>query len=473
MLSTTDERPIIALCTPKGSGAIALLRLSGESSIEIADKMAKLSSGKKFYKQKSHTIHHGRLINGNQTIDQVLFLIMKAPKTFTGQDTVEITCHNNPYIIEQIINRAIELGAHQAQRGEFSKRAVLNKKIDLLQAEALKDLVAAQTELALKKSMSQLHGTLSFEVKKIEEKLFSLLSTVEASFEFLEEEQRDLDFDDSIRKKVKEIVENTNKILKNFSFQKQIRNGIRIAIIGDVNVGKSTLFNALAKKDRAIVTEKPGTTRDAIETPLFKNGQFWSIVDTAGIRKTSDTIEKEGIKRSLDEADRADIVVLVLDATKPVSLDTPPLQQVASSALGTNGGYNPGRTDKRDNLITVVNKIDIMPASPKPPFVPSAIPISAKENIGIEKLEASLEEKIKNLFNTAQSPFLLNQRQHKIISELNIKMKQLEKKYPNRIQYELVAHVLGEALELVAQLTGKNINERVMGEIFKNFCVGK
>jgi tRNA modification GTPase len=454
-MEVISETPIIALCTPKGSGAIALLRISGTNAAAVVDKFAKLSSKQKLANQQSHTIHHGHIVDEKTIIDEVLLFVMLSPKTFTGQDTIEISCHNNPFIIEKIIELAIKNGARQAQQGEFTRRAVLNKKIDLLQAESINELITAQTELSLKKSMAQLKGTLSSHVESIEKKLFSLLCLVESSFEFLEEEQQDIDLDKKIKSFLKALIDETREILQNFSAQKQIREGIRIALLGNVNVGKSTLFNKLIKKERAIVTNKPGTTRDAIETTIYKDGHFLCFVDTAGLRKTNNVIEKEGIKRTWQEATQSDIIFLVIDHS-------------ANQHDQEKVFYEKIKKEFGEKVIMIANKIDLAHSK-----ISKAIPISAKNGIGIEKLQENLQEKIKNIFKTAQAPFLLNQRQHKILSELHVALVGLEKSCSEIIHYELVASQLKQLLELMTQLTGGGVNEKMLDTVFSNFCVGK
>lgn len=454
--NASSEQPIVACCTPQGTGAIALIRISGRDASKIVDKFSKLSSKELLSSQKTHSIHHGHIVNHlnkSEIIDEVLFLHMLAPKTFTGEDTIEITCHNNPFIIEQIISQAIACGARSAERGEFTKQAVLNNKIDLLQAESINELIAAQSEITLKQSFAQLKGTLSNKINDIEHELISLLTTVEASFEFLEEEQRDVDFDNIIRKKLKALLEETNGILKNFSAQKQIRDGIRIALIGKVNVGKSTLFNTLIEKERAIVTDIPGTTRDAIETTIHKNGVFLTFVDTAGLRNTSDSIEKEGIKHTWKEAMQSDIILLVHDATEKLFS--------AEEELEIKNKYP-------EKIIEVINKSDLFKNKPT-----DTLSISAKEKTGIEKLQQMLKEKIDMISKNGLAPFLLNQRQYKLISELDMKLKQLDIECASIIQYEIVALHLRGALELIAQLIGRGVSEKVISFVFKEFCIGK
>jgi tRNA modification GTPase len=461
-----DDTPIVALSTPQGSGALALIRISGNGAVELVDMIAQLATKKLLVKQPSHTIHYGSIVDtksNNQSIDAVLFLLMRGPKTFTGHDTVEISCHNNPFIINQIIQLAVANGAHHAQRGEFSKRAVLNKKIDLLQAEAINDLITAQNEVVLRKSLSQLKGTLSHHIQKIEDELLFLLSMVEASFEFLDEEQRDLNFDDKINKKLTKVIKRTDLLLANFSQQQQIRQGVRIAIIGSTNVGKSTLFNALVKQDRAIVTNIPGTTRDAIETSRYKNGNFWLMIDTAGLRETDSLIEKEGIDRSWQEAAQSDIILLVSDSN----------DQHENNLL-----YKKIIERHKEKVIMIVNKIDLLPDKPEKwndstYGVIGKLYLSAKNKIGINNLEKTIKKRIDNLCSSSNAPFLLNQRQYDLILELNMKLKNLQEQNKDNIHHEIMAYHLKQLIELVSQLTGKTINEQMIDTVFSSFCIGK
>lgn len=452
---TIDERPIIALSTPKGSGAIALIRISGHGSIEIVDKI----STTKLSDKKTHTIHHANIKDeNNRIIDEVLLFLMKSPKTFTGQDTVEISCHNNEFIINKIIDIAIKNGAHNAQRGEFTKRAFLNKKIDLIQAESIHEIIQAQTEESLKKSLSQLKGTLSSKTKEIEDNLVELLAITESSFEFLEEEQKDIDLDNQIRDKLKQLIKKIKSVTSDFSKQKQIRQGTRISILGSVNAGKSTLFNSIIKDDKSIVTDTPGTTRNCVESTHFDRGQFYTIVDTAGLRETNNEIEKIGINRAWKESNQSDIILLVLDATKKYSPKEIEM-------------YESIRSKYTKKTIIVENKTDRI--SNKNNKIKPSISVSAKNNTGIEELKVMIEDKRKKLFDSAQSPFLLNQRQHNLLIELCLKLNDLEKNTENNIEYELVSYRLKDMLELTSQITGKTVNKKMLDTIFSSFCIGK
>ncbi|MCK4650812.1 tRNA uridine-5-carboxymethylaminomethyl(34) synthesis GTPase MnmE [Candidatus Babeliales bacterium] len=466
-LLTNDQGPIVALCTSRGSGAIAVLRICGTDAIKIVDKFAKISSGKNLSECNSHTIHHGYVINSNNpknVIDEVLFFLMRSPKTFTGQDTVEINCHNNLFIIERIIELAILSGARLAERGEFTKRAFLNKKIDLVQAESINDLINAQTEFVLKKSMSQLSGSLSYFLQEIELCITKLLALIEGSFEFFEEEQKDLDLDNLIRENIKKLCEKLDYIKSNFKQQQRIKNGIKICILGWVNSGKSTLFNALVKNDRAIVTKIEGTTRDSIEYSLYKNGNFWSFIDTAGIRDTNDFIEKKGIDRSLNQAEYADIILLIFDSS--IFLNNQKIEV-----------YKKIFEKYKDKIILVASKIDIEDKESLNNLLfidhKKFVKVSGLKKIGIDILEDEIEKSIQDLFLKLKSPFLLNCRQYNLIIQMKRDIDFIVKNYKDSLEYELIAYHLKNLLETLSQLTGKNVSERVLDSVFKQFCVGK
>lgn len=479
---TDDQQTIVALCTPQGSGALALIRLSGQDVFNIVESISKLACGKKVSQVESHTIQFGFVIDpegpstkgadsvGYGKIDDVLFFLMRGPKTFTGQDTIEISCHNNPFIIEKIIQLSCQHGARMARPGEFSKRAVLNDKINLLQAEAINDLINAQNELALKKSMEQLHGTLSNFLFGLQTDFVKLLGLVEACFEFIEEEQRDIDLSQSIKFLCLQISKKLNEVKVNFSQQKQIREGVKIALLGLVNTGKSTLFNALINQERAIVSQIEGTTRDTIESSIYDNGIFLTFVDTAGLRQTGDAIEIQGIERSLSQAQSADLILLVFDATQDLSIEQKArYKEIIDLYL--------------EKAIFVVNKIDQsnfeeadVCTSELRVFLKdynNIVAVSAKERSGMSALLQTVKNKVKEIFLMQQSSFLLNQRQARLITEIGLKFDSIVKNQLDSLEYELIAYRLKEILELMFELTGRNINEHVLDSVFNDFCVGK
>ncbi len=457
MLLSRDEATIIAQCTPKGSGALALLRLSGIDAVDVAGKMSTLASGKKLIDVPTHTIQYGSVVDHKGTaLDQVLFLVMHGPKTFTGQDTIEISCHNNQFIIEAIIAAALKSGARLAQEGEFSKRAVLNKKIDLIQAEAINDLIHANNQQTLKQSLSQLNGTLSAWIHQIEKQLIKAIALSEASFEFIDEE--DMTFGTQIEKILSGIMDDIETIKESFDQQNQIRNGIRIALLGSVNAGKSSLFNALLGKDRAIVTEQAGTTRDVIEAGLYRNGTYWTLVDTAGLRQTEDKIEKEGIKRSKQEAQKADIILLIVDGSRPMATEEQTLYQELHHT-------------HQNKTIVIRNKADLPDQAPQ--LGANMIHASHTDPATIAEINRAIECTIERLFTTLTSPLLLNQRQFNLLLQLEQKLIEIFPLLKGTIEYELLSYHLNDAVAHIAELTGKTITEECMDAVFREFCVGK
>lgn len=460
MMLHHDEEIIIAQCTPQGIGAIALLRICGFNAAYFATTLAKLSLGRVLHEQQTHTIHFGWVVDDQGAhLDQVMFLLMKGPKTFSGQDTVEITCHNNPLLIEQIINRALQLGARKAEPGEFAKRAVLNGKIDLLQAEAIHDLITAPTQQAIKISLEQVQGTLSSWMRNLEQQILKIIAFTEASFEFLDEE---LTFEPEILQMMQNLCKQTDELLKTYDKQHYIKEGIKIALVGSVNVGKSSLFNAMLKKQRAIVTDIAGTTRDTIESGMIYEGNFITFVDTAGLRDTIDIVEKQGIDRSFSEAHVADILLVVFDVTKKLS------QEEAAVYQDILQKY-PEKT------IVVFNKIDAQNHI-YPDFISqqkSSIKVSAQTQENIVELQKIIIEKMNVLLGQGNISYVLNKRQYDILQTFYIKILKIYNRATVHIDYELLAMELRDCLELLAELTGKDAREAVLDAVFKGFCVGK
>jgi tRNA modification GTPase len=458
MIRDIDNQTIIAQCTPRGSGAIALIRISGPDAITITDKCSQLASGKKLIDLPSHTIHYGSIVDEQGTsLDKVMFLLMEAPRTFTGQTTVEITAHNNQFVVESIIEQAIKHGARLAQNGEFSKRAFLNNKIDLVQAEAINELIHASTQKALQQSLSQLDGSFSSWITLLEKELVKNLALSEASFEFLDEE--DMGFSQQIKTSIAKLLLNIKDAKKAFNQQQQIREGIRIALIGSVNAGKSSLFNTLLNKHRAIVTDIAGTTRDSIEASLYKNGNYITLVDTAGLRQTEDIVEQQGIKRSLEEAEKADIILLVADQARTM---TDHEYVIYQDLLITHSR----------KTVFVLNKNDLAPKITQRFEHTPTISLSSNKAESIAQLEKLIDGKITHLFAQIESPFLLNQRHFNAMLNIENKLESIISMLDNP-EYELISCHLKDALEQLTELTGKTISEQGMDAVFREFCVGK
>lgn len=458
-----DQETIVALATARGSGAIALIRLSGIDSLVVVNRIAQLSSQLILSEQPSHTIHHGFAVNQQKAkLDEVLFLLMKAPKSFTGQDTVEISCHNNQFIIDAITQAAIAAGARQATAGEFTMRGFLAGKFDLTQAEAINEIIHAPSEKALQCSLAQLKGSLSQCFKGIEVQLVELLTLCEASFEFLEEEQRDLDFNLMVHARIADILSTIQTTKKHFNMQQQIKDGVRISLIGSVNAGKSSLFNALLGKERAIVTNVAGTTRDSIEANLYKEGYYWLLIDTAGLRQAGDSIEQRGIEKSYEEAIKADVMLLVVDASRPTTTEELDVYQRMVQQHAAK-------------IIVIFNKSDLA-RHPQVATIFSGLPmlyVSAAENSGMADVEKAIAKKITSLFDLQQTSFVLTQRQFNLMGEIEKKLLYIEKSLTSQVHYELVSYELKDLLEKVCELTGKRVSEEILDTVFSKFCVGK
>ena len=461
MIHNRDDEVIIAQCTPSGSGALALIRLSGDTALDIATAISKLGQGKKINQVPSHTIHFGWVVDQEgKKVDQVMFSVMHAPRTFTGQPVVEITCHNNQYIIEDIIACAIRSGARPAQKGEFSQRAFLQGKIDLVQAEALNDLIHAQTQYALKKSLAQLEGTFSHWIMSLEQQLIKALAWCEASFEFLDEEE---EFGSQIKDLLAGLLIQIQKNKKTFDLHQHIRQGIRIALIGSVNVGKSSLLNMLVGKNRSIVTSVAGTTRDTIEAGIDRNGIHWTLIDTAGIRSTDNTIEQEGIHRSLKEAQTADIILLIFDGSRAFEHE----EKVF---------YNRVLNDYPHKVILVHNKADLgtHPDSLTLCSAETPLTISTLTQADNNLIEQAIDQKISFLLeHVHEVPFVLNKRQYTLLLGLENKLTAILGMLSVPIHYELISYQLRNALEHITELTGKSISEAGLDTVFREFCVGK
>lgn len=455
-----DDETIIAQCTPRGSGALALLRMSGVEALIIANSFARLASKKSVLEVPSHTVHYGSVVDhSGVTIDHVMFIIMHGPKTFTGQDVVEITCHNNPFLIEAILHEALMRGACLAQEGEFSKRAFLNKKIDLIQAESINDLIHASTQRALKQSLAQVEGSFSQWLEVFERELIKITALSEASFEFIDEE---MEFGQQIATLLDALLAKLVLVKKTFNQQQHIRQGIRIALIGSVNAGKSSLFNALLNKNRSIVADQAGTTRDVVEAGVYKKSSYWTLIDTAGLRQSNDRIEQEGIARSYQEAQQADCILLVYDGSRVVTEQ----EKVIYDDLVQKYSHK---------IIIVYTKADLEKEHTVPPsFSAHSMHVSVHNKTSIAELEQTLENKVEqDFFNYQESPFLLNQRQFNLLVSLEKNLVVTKNLLAEPIAYELVSFHAKEALEKLGELSGKTVTEQSMNAIFREFCIGK
>jgi tRNA modification GTPase len=370
---------------------------------------------------------------------------------------VEITCHNNQFLVEQIIDIIIQAGARLADQGEFTRRAVLHGKVDLVQAEAINELIHAQTTQALKQSLRQLEGSFSSWIASIEKQLLMIIGYCEASFEFLDEE---MSFESQIKERLANVQSDIAQVLKTFDKRQYVTQGVRIALVGSVNVGKSSLFNALINRQRAIVTDIAGTTRDTIEAGVYSDGAFVTFVDTAGLRDSNDVVEKIGIDRSFQEVSSSDLILMVFDATASYRQEEIDLYQSIAQAHADKIIFVENTFDAGNNKLPFLNQEDV-------------VAVSVVQNKNVDQLRMKIDEKINALMHVGQSPCLLNKRQYTLLLLLEQELELIKNRISIRVDYELLAISVNDAISKLSELTGKTVSEDALDMIFREFCVGK
>ena len=474
---------IAAIATPPGEGAISIIRISGKDAISVFDKIF----SKKTSQMVSHSVHFGKILDPqdkNKVVDTVLAFIMKAPKSYTGENSVEINCHGGTLITKKVFQRILEAGARAALPGEFTLRAFLNNKIDLAQAEAIQTLISAQNELALKAAKEQLEGRLSQEIQTIQKELIETAAVLEAWVDFPEE---GLEF--QTMKELKQHLLTTlirmQKLAASFERGKKLTDGIQLTIIGTPNVGKSSLMNALCQKEKSIVTDIPGTTRDLIEEKILLGSLHFHLTDTAGIRKTDQTVEQEGVRRSEKALKKADLTLLILDASRELNTDDQTLLKTVDKA----------------KTIVIWNKIDLNPAPKKIGF-PHELLLSLKNEISLKKNSSEIKEKglkakeknskandleeqgLEELIQTieklawqkseSKEEIILTKERHK--NALGKAIENCQKAVyglEQKSSAEFVAADMRFALSALGQIIGHDLSEDILSEIFSKFCVGK
>ena len=468
---------IVALATPSGAGAIAVIRISGTAAIEIASAVFQSIKGKDLKIQKSHTLHLGHIIDGTKTLDEVLVSIFKGTNSYTGENTIEISCHGSTYIQQQIIQLLLRKGCRMANAGEFTLRAFLNGKLDLSQAEAVADLISSDNEAAHQIAMNQMRGGFSNEIAKLREELLNFASLIELELDFAEE---DVAFAD--RTQFAELLIRIEFVLKrlidSFSVGNVIKNGIPIAIVGEPNVGKSTLLNALLNEERAIVSDIAGTTRDTIEDELIIGGIAFRFIDTAGIRETKDVVESIGIKKTFEKIEQAQ-VVLYLSPLTPEG-GTIETIHIEIEKIRNQFPLKP--------LIIIINKIDLFSdfqineikhkfinnnSSPVGGWGAHLQLISAKNNIGIEELK----DKLLSFVNTGalrnNETIITNTRHYDSLHKALEEIQKVKFGLQTNLSSDLMAIDIKEALYHFGTITGQVTNDELLGNIFANFCIGK
>ncbi|MCX7797179.1 MAG: tRNA uridine-5-carboxymethylaminomethyl(34) synthesis GTPase MnmE [Melioribacter sp.] len=452
-LLSQNEDTIVALATPPGIGAISVIRVSGPEAFVKVDKI--FFGKKKIVDCPTHTIHYGKIINSeNEVIDDVLVSVFRAPHSYTGEDSVEISTHGSQLIVEKIISLLLEQEVRLAEPGEFTKRAFLNGKIDLAQAEAVADVINARTEASLRGARNQLDGILSKKVDSLREKLINTSSLIELELDFAEEDIELLPIKE-ILKNINEIENEIDNLLKTFSFGRVIRDGVNVALVGKPNVGKSSLLNYLLKEARAIVSEIPGTTRDIIREELTLDGILFRLYDTAGIRITDDLIEKEGVIRSRNAVKEADIVLFISDTETGFDYE------LFTELLSLAG---------EEKIIKVVNKIDLK----KDYNNIYDVEISAKTGEGIESLFKKLKEKaIGTNVYTEKTAIVSNIRHFNALKKAKEHLINAKNSISENLTGEFIAVDLRNAENALSEIIGKVTTDDILNNIFSKFCIGK
>ncbi|GAB4115487.1 MAG: tRNA uridine-5-carboxymethylaminomethyl(34) synthesis GTPase MnmE [Candidatus Caldatribacteriota bacterium] len=466
-----EKDTIVAISTPPGESGIGIIRMSGNKAMEIAQKVFrdKNLKGKKIVDYNTHTAHYGFIVDpeNKKIIDEIVFILMKKPYSYTREDMIEFNCHGGILILKKVIELLLKCGARLANPGEFTKRAFLNGRIDLSQAEAVIDLIQAKTERSLQSSLAQLEGRLKEKITKLREALIEILAEIEANLDFPDQDIRELNVD-KLSRRIKNILEEVNNLLKTFTYGKIIREGINVVIIGKTNVGKSSLFNTLLKENRAIVTPLPGTTRDALEELINLQGIAFRIIDTAGIKNPENQIEEISLSKMKSLLERADLILAMFDISAQFSQEDEEIIQEVNKAI-----------EKNKKVLIIENKIDLERKMEKERLfsglkIKESIRTSMKEGLGIDKLE---KEMVKTIFQGIITPpnglTINNIRQREALQKAKKALKFSLRGIRKNIPYDLLYIDLREALDFLGEITGEQINEEIIENIFSRFCIGK
>jgi len=456
-MSYTDN--IVALATPSGTGAIAVIRVSGPDAITLMDPLFKSIKGKKLANQKSHTIHLGHIVDDGKVLDEVLVSLFKGPHSYTGENVVEISCHGSPYIQQQIIQLILRNGCRSASAGEFTLRAFLNGKMDLSQAEAVADLIASDSEAAHDIAMQQMRGGFSNEIQELRQELLNFASLIELELDF---SQEDVEFADrtQFNELLNRISEVLKKLIDSFALGNVIKNGIPVAIVGQPNVGKSTLLNVLLNEERAIVSEIAGTTRDTVEDHISIKGINFRFIDTAGIRETVDVVEKIGIERTFDKIEKARLIIYLFDG---MAFDKRELQQIQKKY-----------PNKR--LLPICNKTDLLNPEQIEKItseIPDVLFLSAKLKTGIPKLEQKLLSLVDSGALSGDTTIITNSRHYDALLKALEEIQKVKEGLEMELSSDLMAIDIRQALYHLGEITGSVTTDDLLGNIFSNFCIGK
>ncbi len=464
MLKNIDTT-IAAISTAMSNSGIGIVRMSGSQAVEIADKVYVSKSNKKLSKQKTHTIHYGYIADEEEIIDEVLVMLMRGPHTYTGEDTVEINCHGGVFVMKRILEVLIKNGARPAEPGEFTKRAFLNGKMDLSQAEAVGDLIVAQNEYALQSSIEQLKGNVRNKITEIRSKIIYHTAFIETALDDPEHISVD-GYGETLKLVVEELLLELCSLLNSCEDGRIIKEGLRTVILGKPNAGKSSLLNLLVKEDRAIVTDIAGTTRDTLEEHINLQGISLNIIDTAGIRETGDLVEQIGVDKAREQAELADLILYVIDASVPLDESDKEIFELIENK----------------KTILLLNKMDLervvsrneVEINEKISKEVKIIEFSAKEQSGLEELE----ETIKDMFFAGNLAFndeiyITNVRHKTALKEAKEALEKVMESIDMGMPEDFYSIDLMDAYELLGSITGETIGEDLVNEIFSKFCMGK
>ena len=462
-----NQDTICAIATAQG-GAIGSIRVSGPEAISITGSIFKpAKTGKLLSEQKPYTLTFGRIYDGDEIIDEVLVSLFRAPHSYTGEDSTEITCHGSSYILQQVMQLLIKNGCRMAQPGEYTQRAFLNGKMDLSQAEAVADLIASSSAATHRLAMSQMRGGFSRELTELRNKLLNFTSMIELELDFSEE---DVEFAD--RSELRRIAGNIDELLtrlcRSFSLGNVIKNGVPVAIVGNTNVGKSTLLNALLREDRAIVSDIAGTTRDVIEDTINLNGITFRFIDTAGIRATSDEVENIGIERTFAKIGQASVVLLLTDLNRGVESFEEYYHQVKSRLTSDAKLIIVlNKTDQVEDLLTPQETIRLFTSGEE------IIPISARTGANLDRLIQELTRTVNlNTLNTSDV-IVSNVRHYEALRNARTAIERVNEGLESGLSGEFISQDIRECLHYLGEITGEITTDEVLGNIFKNFCIGK
>ncbi len=461
---------IVALATPSGAGAIAVIRVSGSQAISLVSDCFRSVSDKKLSLQKTHTVHLGYIEDESKSLDKVLVSVFKGPNSYTGEDVVEISCHGSPYIQQQIVQLVVRKGCRTASPGEFTLRAFLNGKLDLSQAEAVADLIASDNEASHQIAMQQMRGGFSSEIKRLRAELLNFASLIELELDFAEE---DVEFAnrEQFKALLSEIEEVLKKLIDSFAIGNVLKNGIPIAIVGEPNVGKSTLLNALLNEERAIVSEIAGTTRDTIEDEISIGGIGFRFIDTAGIRDTSDIVESIGIKKTFEKIEQAQVIVYLLDAEKYGDASYNFQEEV----------HKLKKQHPNKPFVLIVNKTDKIGKATEQSLNAQlseidgivSLFLSAKTGEGVDLLKTTLL----NFVNTGalrnNETIVTNSRHYDALLKALEEILKVQQAMSDGLSGDLIAIDVRQALYHFGEITGEITNDDLLGNIFANFCIGK